>query len=395
MGIVSPLGNNIAEVLDSLRDGRSGVELVPERKEHGIRSALVGTLKNFVPTNFEREHERHLHETSRVALTAAVQAVKDAGLTDDQVRSERTGAIVGECSNLGETYQQCHTRDVQKKRLTSLALARTMGSTVSANVNVILGVRGQCYSVMSACASGANAIGHGTQLIRLGLQDRVIAGGSQEGSWEFGCLFEALRVFSNREDAPTRASRPFDKDRDGLVPAQGAGFVVLEEYEQARARGATIYGEVLGYAANSDGLNMTTPSGEGGVRCMRMALADAHLNPDDIDYINAHATGTDVGDAAEAKGIVEVFGNHPFVSSTKSMTGHEVAAAGATELIYTLLMMQHGFVAPNINLDEVDPECAGMNIVANHAIDARLNIAMSNSFGFGGVNNVLVVARPK
>jgi 3-oxoacyl-[acyl-carrier-protein] synthase-1 len=395
MGVVSPLGNNVSEVLDALRNGRSGVEFVPERKERGLRSALLGTLKNFVPLKFDREHERHLHDTSRVALTAAMQAVNDAGLTDEQVRNERTGAIVGECSNLGETYQQCYTKDVSKKRLTSLALARTMGSTVSANVNVILGVRGQCYSVMSACASGANAIANGTQLIRLGLQDRVIAGGSQEGSWEFGCLFEALRVFSNREQQPQQASRPFDKNRDGLVPAQGSGFVVLEEFEQARARGARIYGEIIGCGANSDGLNMTTPSGEGGMRCMRLALADADLNPDDIDYINAHATSTDVGDAAEARGIVEVFGNRPFVSSTKSMTGHETAAAGATELIYTLLMMQHGFIAPNINLQEVDPECAGMNIVANQAIDARVNIAMSNSFGFGGVNNVLIVSRPR
>lgn len=394
LGIVSPLGNSVTEVLESLRQGRSGVEFVPERKELGFRSALAGRLRNFIPRTFDREHERHLGDGGRMAMTAVCQAVEDAGLNDELLRSERTGAIVGNGGNMRDIYQLCYTKAVLKKKLPSLSLARTMTSTVSANINVILGIQGQCYSVGAACASGSTAIGHATQWIRLGLQDRMIAGGLQEGSWEFDCLFEALRVFSNREQAPAQASRPFDKFRDGLVPSVGAGFVVLENYDQARARGARIYAEVLGFAANSDGMNMTTPSGEGSVRCMRMALADARLNPDDIDYINAHATSTDVGDPVEAKGIVEVFGSKPYVSSTKSMTGHETAAAGATELIYTILMLQHGFVAPNINIEEIDPECAGMNLVANEAIDARLRIAMSNSFGFGGVNNVLIVGLP-
>lgn len=394
LGIVSSLGNNATEVLDSLRCGRSGIEFVPERKALGLRSGLVGTLKQFEPEKFDREHERHLGDGGRLAMTAVRQAVRDSGLGEEQIRSDRTGAIVGNCGNMRDIYDMCYDKVVNKKRLTSLALARTMTSTISANMNVILGVRGQCYTVGAACASGATAIGHAAQWIRLGMQDRMIAGGVQEGSWQFDCLFDALRVFSNREDNPAAASRPFDKHRDGLVPSVGAGFVLLENLEQAQARGANIYAEIRGYAANSDGLNMTTPSGEGSSRCMRMALDDAGISADQVDYINAHATATDVGDAAEAKGIVEVFGGRPFVSSTKSMTGHEIGAAGATELIHTLLMMKHNFIAPNINIEEIDPECAGINLVANQAIEAKINSAVSNSFGFGGVNTVLVVSRP-
>jgi 3-oxoacyl-[acyl-carrier-protein] synthase-1 len=276
-----------------------------------------------------------------------------------------------------------------------MALARAMHSTVSANIGVLLGTRGQCYTICSACAASASAVAQGAQLIRLGLQDRVLAGGMQEGTWEFDVLFDALRVFSMRESSPHEASRPFDKNRDGLVPSIGSGFVVLEEYEQAVARGATLYGELAGYASNSDGYKMTTPSGEGSVRCMYLALADAGLKPEQIDYINAHATSTEVGDAVEAQGIAEVFGDRPFVSSTKSMTGHETGAAGSNELIYTLLMMRHGFIAPNINLEEIDPVCAGIKIAANRAIEQPIRYAMSNSFGFGGTNTVLVVKQPQ
>jgi len=393
MGIVSSLGNSVPEVLVALREGRSGIEYVPERKELGFRSALAGRLKGFVPPQLDREQDRQLGDSGRMALVAARQAVADARLTDEQVRSDRTGAIVGNVANMHDIYQFGYTKAVLKRKLPSLSLARAMGSTISANLNVILGLRGQCYTVCSACASGATAIGHATQWIRLGMLDRALAGGVQEGSWEFDCMFESLRVFSNREHAPAEASRPFDKNRDGLVPSVGSGFVVVENYAQAVARGAPIYAEILGVASNADGYAITTPSGEGSVRCMRMALADAGIGPDEVDYVNAHATSTKVGDAVEAQGIVEVFGGRPYVSSTKSMTGHEIGASGATELIYTLLMMKHGFIAPNINVEEIDDDCRGINLVANDAIEAPVRVAMSNSFGFGGVNCVLVVRR--
>ncbi len=394
LGIVSSLGNSVDEVRASLQAGRSGVELVPERASLGFRSRLAGTIKNFVAETFDREHERHLGDGGRLAMSAVMQAVRDADLSAELLQSDRCGAIVGNCGNMRDIYQFNHIRRELKKKLPALALARSMNSTVSANINVILGLRGQCYTVCAACASGAMAIGLAAQSIRAGMQDRMIAGAIQEGSTEFDLLFEALRVFSQREDIPMQASRPFDRRRDGLVPSAGAGFVVLENYEQAVARGIPIHGEIIGFASNSDGFSMTTPSGEGSLRCMRMALADAGLTPDAVDYINAHATSTQVGDTVEANGIRDVFGSRPFVSSTKSMTGHETAASGATELIYTLLMMRHRFIAPSINIEELDPECAGINLVMNEAVETPIRVAMSNSFGFGGVNNALIVSRP-
>jgi 3-oxoacyl-[acyl-carrier-protein] synthase-1 len=225
------------------------------------------------------------------------------------------------------------------------------------------------------------------------MQDRAIAGGVHEDTWEYCCHFDALKAFSLREDEPTKASRPFDKHRDGLVPSAGSGLIVLEDLEAARQRGATIYAELIGYAFTSDGSDMTIPSGEGSVRCMRQALQDAGIRPDEVDYINAHATSTPVGDVSEARAIAEVFGRGPYVSSTKSMTGHEQGACGSTEVIYTLLMMRDRFVAPTINLDELDPECDGINLVANRAIEAKIDVAASNAFGFGGVNTCLVMRK--
>jgi 3-oxoacyl-[acyl-carrier-protein] synthase-1 len=225
------------------------------------------------------------------------------------------------------------------------------------------------------------------------MQDRAIAGGVHEDTWEYFCHFDALKAFSMREDEPTKASRPFDKHRDGLVPSAGGGLVVLEELEQARARGAAIYAELIGYAFTSDGNDMTIPSGEGSVRCMRQALQEAGVRADEVDYINAHATSTPVGDVSEAQAIGAVFGQGPYVSSTKSMTGHEQGACGSTEVIYTLLMMREGFVAPTINLDEVDPACEGIKLVANRAIGTRIGMAASNAFGFGGVNTCLVLRK--
>jgi 3-oxoacyl-[acyl-carrier-protein] synthase-1 len=268
-----------------------------------------------------------------------------------------------------------------------------MTDSVSANLSVLLGTKGYSLTVSAACATGAVAIGHAAQLIRAGLQDVCICGGVQEDSWEYFCQFDALQVVSMREDEPTKASRPFDEHRDGFVPSAGCGIVVLEELEAARRRGATIYAELIGYSFASDGYDMTSPSGEGSVRCMEQALRDAGVTADCVNYINAHATSTPIGDAMEAQAIAKVFGSGPYVSSTKSMTGHEQGTSGSNELIYTLLMMTHNFVAPTINLEKLDARCAEINLVANHAIAANIDIAASNSFGFGGVNTCILVKK--
>lgn len=394
MGVISSLGHELAEVADALRQGRSGVELIPGRKELGFRSALAGKISDFAGPDVSKTAGRYLNSGSRMGVAAAMKAVEDTGLSEDQLANERTGVIVGNTGNMADIFQLVHQKYVTKKKLTAGALVRTMPSTVSAHLSIMYHTRGQSMTVSAACASGSTAISQATQLVQIGAQDRVIAGGVQETTWEFDSLFDALRVFSKREDRPAEASRPFDRNRDGLVPSGGSGFVFLEEYELAKSRGAKIYGEIIGHASNSDGEDMTTPSGIGSVLCMRKALTNAGLRADQIDYINAHATSTTKGDAVEAQSIKEVFEDRPYVSSTKSMTGHEVGAAGATEVIYTLLMMEHGFVAPSINIQEVGPDCHGIRIVANQAIEADLNVAMSNSFGFGGVNTVLVVKKP-
>lgn len=392
MGIVSCIGNSREEVAESLRRGRSGIVAVPERKALGFHSCLAGTIKNFVPPPLDKRDARSMGFGALMGLDAARQAIDDAGLTDELVRHDRTGVIIGNCSIMHEIHQCASDMQVGKK-LGGAALPRTMASTVSANLSVLLGARGHSMTVSAACASGALAVGHAANLVRTGMQDRMFAGATQEGSWEYDCTFDALRVFSRREHSPAEASRPFDEDRDGLVPSAGAAVVVIEEYEQAKARGTPIYAELIGFGTNCDGYKMTTPSGIGGVECMKLAMADAGVGPDKIDYVNAHATSTPVGDVQESQAIAQVFGERPFVSSTKSMTGHEIAAAGATELIYTLLMMRHGFIAPNINVRRIDDECRGIKVVANEAIDARIDLALSNSFGFGGVNACLVVKR--
>lgn len=393
MGIISSIGNSLDEVTGSLQEGRSGIELVAERMEMGFHSPLAGTIKNFEHPALPKKSLRQIGQGGLFAYTAARQAIDDAGLGEAEIGHDRTGLIIGNSGNMHDVYQNCYLFGEQKKKLSGMALPRTMSSSVSANLSVLLRTRGYCMTVASACASGASAIGQAAQLIRFGLQDRVITGGVHEGSWEYDCNFDALRVFSQREQQPALASRPFDKHRDGLVPSAGAGMVMLEDWEHARARGARIYAELVGYAANSDGFDMTTATGTGGIKCMELALADAGIPADRVDYVNAHATSTPTGDAIEAQSIAKVFGRHSLVSSTKSMTGHEIGAAGSNEFIYTLLMMKHGFVAPSINIEELDERCAGINIVINQAVEKSLNIAVSNSFGFGGVNAVLVLKK--
>ncbi|CAK9094280.1 3-oxoacyl-[acyl-carrier-protein] synthase 1 (3-oxoacyl-[acyl-carrier-protein] synthase I) (Beta-ketoacyl-ACP synthase I) (KAS I), partial [Durusdinium trenchii] len=351
LSAVRLFSGNDPHVLDGLRNGRSGVELVEEYKELGFRSALAGTLKDFEAPDLDRVYKRQMGRNGLIAMSAALEAIADARLEDSLIRTPRCGVIIGNSGPYEETYQLVHQKHILKKKLTSFALPRAMASTVSANMSVALGTQGHCMTVSTAGSGAATALTLAAQTIRVGLQDQIISGGVHL-------------------DHPTAASRPFHRDRDGLVPATAAGILVLENYDVAVNRGAPIYGEIIGYASNSDGAEMTTPSGEGSVRCMKLALEDAGVSPDEVDYINAHATGTQLGDTVEAQGIASVFGDRPYVSATKSMTGHEVAAAGATELIYTLLMMKHEFIAPTINLDAIDDACACIR----HAT-ARMKIA--------------------
>jgi 3-oxoacyl-[acyl-carrier-protein] synthase-1 len=393
LGIVSTIGNNIKEVLASLQQGRSGIEFVPERKALGFRSALGGRIKDLSVPIVPKRNLRQMGPASLLAVHAAQQALEDAGMDPGELQSGREGVVMGNVANAQDIYQQCRMFHDKTMRLGGTAMQKAMTDSVSANLSVLLGTKGYALTISAACATGAVTIGFSAQLIRWGLQDLCVCGGAQEDGWEGVCHFDALQAFSIRENEPTKASRPFDKARDGLVPSAGAGIVVLEELEHARRRGARIYAELVGFAMNSDGYDMTIPSGEGSVRCMELALEDARMPRDQVDYINAHATSTPVGDTAEAQAIAKVFGKRPYVSSTKSMTGHELGAAGSNELIYCLAMMEHNFIAPNINLDEIDPQCAGINIVANQALETRINVAASNSFGFGGVNTCIILKR--
>jgi 3-oxoacyl-[acyl-carrier-protein] synthase I len=394
IGIISCIGNNPQEVLKSLQEGRSGIEYLPERKSLGFRSALGGTIKGLGPPDIPKRNLRQMSVGAQLAVHAVRQALQDAELGPHRLKDEGTGIIIGNIGNFQDTYQQCRLFHDKRLRLGGTALQRVMVDSISANLSVLLGTKGYSLTVSAACATGGAAIGLGSQLIRGGMQDRVICGGIQEDTWEYFCHFDALQAFSMREEEPTKASRPFDRSRDGLVPSAGAGIVVLEDLERAQRRGAKIYAELIGYAFASDGHDMTSPSGEGSVRCMQQALRDAGMAAEQVTYINAHATSTPIGDAGEAQAIATVFGRRPFVSSTKSMTGHEQGAAGSNEIIYTLLMMEHRFIAPTINLEEIDPQCEGINVVANIPVAAEIDIAASNSFGFGGVNTCLLLKRP-
>jgi 3-oxoacyl-[acyl-carrier-protein] synthase-1 len=393
MGIVSSIGNTTAEVVTSLRQGRSGIELIPERKGLGFRSALGGRIKNLPALDAPKRNLRQMGPGSQLAVHAAQQAIADAGIEPPVFQSGRVGVVVGNIGNAQDIYRQCRMFHDKTMKLGGTAMQKAMTDSVSANLSVLLGTRGYALTMSAACATGAVTIGFSSQLIRWGLQDLCICGGTQEDGWESVCHFDALQAFSTREDDPTKASRPFDKYRDGLVPSVGAGIVILEELEHAQRRGARIYAEVMGYATNSDGYDMTVPSGEGTVRCMELALEDAGMAPGQVDYLNAHATSTPVGDAVEARAIAQVFGDGTYVSSTKSMTGHELGAAGSNELIYCLLMMQHNFIAPNINIEEIDPQCLGINLVANRSREAPIDVAASNSSGFGGVNTCIILQR--
>ncbi|MCL2789384.1 MAG: beta-ketoacyl-ACP synthase I [Desulfobulbus sp.] len=390
MGIVSPLGDSIAEVLASLQAGRSGIRPHPSYREIGLRSQIGGFTRVDLKEQIDKKHLRFMGNAAAYASIAMQQAIADAGLSEQEVSHPRTGLIIGSGGTSAENVVA--TADIMRekglKRLSPFMVPRTMSSTTSACLTSTHRIKGLCYSISSACATGSHCIGAAMEQIQLGKQDVIFAGGADEEHWTQTAMFDAMGALSTRfNDNPERASRPYDRDRDGFVVANGAGLVVLEEYERAKKRGANIYAEVMGYGATTDGSDMVQPSGEGAVRCILQALA-ALSAP--IDYINAHGTSTPIGDLVELRAIREVFGtDNPPISSTKSLSGHSLGAAGVHEVIYSLLMLNHGFICGSANIEAMDPEAAGHNIVTANR-DDRLTTVMSNSYGFGGTNACLI-----
>ncbi|MEQ9555938.1 MAG: beta-ketoacyl-ACP synthase I [Rhodospirillales bacterium] len=395
MGIVSPIGSNVAEVTDSLRAGRSGIVFCPEYAERGFRSHLHGAPTIDMDDKIDRKLRRFMGDGAAYTYIAMQEAITDAGLSDADVSDERTGLVMGSGGpSTSALIDAADTaRDRGAKRIGPYAVPKAMCSTVSANMATAYHMRGLSYSISSACSTSAHCIGNGAELIQWGKQDVVFAGGGEELHWSLTVLFDAMGALSSKyNDTPERASRPFDVDRDGFVIAGGAGVVVLEELEHAKARGAKIYGEVVGYGATSDGVDMVAPSGEGAMRCMR--LATAALGNTKVDYINAHGTSTPAGDMTELRAIQEVFGAHkPKISSTKSLTGHSQGATGAHEAIYSLIMLNNDFIAATANEENLDPEAGDAEIVTKRIDDAGLNCVLSNSFGFGGTNATLAFKR--
>ncbi|QBZ83986.1 3-oxoacyl-[acyl-carrier-protein] synthase 1 [Hydrogenovibrio crunogenus] len=397
LGVVSSLGNNKEEVTDSLRNGRSGIVYAPEYEENGLRSHVHGAVKNLdFSEHINRKSLRFMGDAAAYTYISMDQAIKDAGLTEDQVSNVRTGLVAGSGggSNSNSTQAVETAREKGVKRVGPYMVTRTMGSTVSACLATPFKIKGINYSISSACSTSAHCIGTAVEQIQLGKQDIVFAGGGEELHWTMSVLFDAMGALSTKyNDTPDKASRAYDADRDGFVIAGGGGMVVVEELEHALARGAKIYAEITGYGANSDGYDMVAPSGEGAVRCMNLALSTVK---GDVDYINPHGTSTPVGDTKEAAAIREVFGAKvPKISSTKSMSGHSLGAAGVHEFIYSLMMLENDFIAPSINIETMDPECEGMPIVTELQENAGLTRMMSNSFGFGGTNASLVFEKYK
>ncbi|AQU84626.1 MAG: beta-ketoacyl-ACP synthase I [Halomonas sp.] len=394
LGIVSCLGNDQQQVLDALKNGRSGIRFKEEYAERGFRSHVAGSVNIDLDALIDRKLRRFMGDAAAYAYVSMAQAIEDAGLSEEQVSNERTGLIAG--SGGASSANQVEAADVMRekglRRVGPYRVTRTMGSTVSACLATPFKIKGVNYSISSACATSAHCIGSAMEQIQLGKQDIVFAGGGEEEHWTLSCLFDAMGALSTHyNDSPEKASRPYDQARDGFVIAGGGGMLVLEELEHAKARGAKIYGELVGYGATSDGHDMVAPSGEGATRCMRQAMATVS---GDIDYINTHGTSTPVGDVAELKAVRAVFGNStPAMSSTKSLTGHSLGATGVQEAIYSLLMMQHSFVAASANVEQLDEQADGFDIVTERRDDVAIERVLSNSFGFGGTNACLVFQR--
>ncbi|WP_110603350.1 beta-ketoacyl-ACP synthase I [Salinicola lusitanus] len=394
LGIVSCLGNDAQQVLDSLRQGRSGIRFKPEYAELGFRSQVAGVVDIDIESLVDRKQLRFMGDAAAYAYIAMQQAIDDAGLDASDISNPRTGLIAG--SGGASSANQVEAADVMRekglRRVGPYRVTRTMGSTVSACLATPFKIKGVNYSISSACATSAHCIGSAVEQIQLGKQDVVFAGGGEEEHWTLSCLFDAMGALTTHyNDTPEKASRPYDVDRDGFIIAGGGGMLVIEELEHAKARGARIYAEVTGYGATSDGHDMVAPSGEGAARCMRQALAGLEGK---VDYVNTHGTSTPVGDVAELKAIREVFGDStPAMSSTKSLTGHSLGATGVQEAIYSLLMMENRFICASANIDTLDEQASGFDIVRQRREDVDIRRVLSNSFGFGGTNACLVLDR--
>ncbi|WP_299969071.1 beta-ketoacyl-ACP synthase I [uncultured Roseobacter sp.] len=398
LGIVSSIGNNAEEVLAALKAGSSGITACPDMVEHGFRSQIAGTLKIDVAEHVDKRTLRFMGPGSAYAYIAMGQAIADAGLSEDMVSNPRTGLVAG--SGGPSTSAMLTAHEVVKKtgatkRIGPFAVPKCMSSTVSANLSTAYKIKGINYSITSACSTSLHCIGNAAEQIMLGKQDVMFAGGGEELDWTLSCLFDAMGAMSSKyNDTPERASRAFDADRDGFVISGGGGIVVLEDLDHAVARGARIYAEVTGYAATSDGHDMVAPSGEGGGRAMELALATLPEGRS-VSYINAHGTSTPAGDQPEMEAVRRAFKGRtqPPVSSTKSMTGHSQGAAGAQEAIYCLLMLEHDFIAPSINVETLDPAFEPGEIATSYIGDAGLDSVMTNSFGFGGTNGSMILSR--
>lgn len=398
LGIVSPIGNSVDEVAEALKAGRSGIERSEEMAELGFRSQVAGTLKIDPAEHVDKRALRFMGPGAAYAHVAMRQAIADAGLSDGEVSHERTGLIAGSGGPSTSALFHAHQtvlRTGSPKKIGPFAVPRGMCSTVSANLATAYRIKGMSYSISSACSTSLHCIGAAAEQVAMGKQDLMFAGGAEELDWTLSCLFDAMGAMSSKfNDEPQRASRAYDAHRDGFVIAGGAGMVVIEERERALARGARIWAEVTGFAATSDGHDMVAPSGEGGERAMRLALATLPEGRR-VSYINAHGTSTPVGDVGEVLAVRRTFGeDHPPISSTKSMTGHSQGATGAQEAIYCCLMLRDDFIAPSINVDELDPELRPGEIATEAVEGAGLDTVMTNSFGFGGTNGSMLLSRP-
>lgn len=399
MGIVSSLGNNKSEVLESLREGRSGITYQPEYAERGLRSHVAGSIKNLnLEELIDRKLLRFMAKGHAYAWLAMQEAIADAALPEEMVSNVRTGLIVGAGGASHESILEGidTLREKGVRRVGPYMVTKAMASGVSACLATGAKIKGVNYGISSACSTSAHCIGAGVEQIQLGKQDVVFAGGAEEEHWTLSFMFDAMGALSSKyNETPDKASRTYDANRDGFVISGGGGIVVLEEYEHAKARGAKIYAEVVGYGATSDGYDMVAPSGEGAIRCMRLALEGVEGN---IDYINTHGTSTPVGDTKELEAIREVFGENglkqnPAIASTKSLSGHALGAAGVNEAIYSLLMMENSFIAASANIETLDPAAEGLNVVREPIKNIKVETALSNSFGFGGTNATLVFSR--
>lgn len=396
LGIVSSIGNNRDEVVRSLREGASGIEFSQEYADMGFRSHVHGPIRLNLAELIDRKLKRFMGDGAAFNYLAMQQAIDDAGLEAGDISNPRTGLVMGSggpsTQNIVDAADILRSKGV--KRIGPYMVTRGMSSTNSACLATPFNIKGVNYSITSACSTSAHCIGNGAELIQFGKQDIVFAGGGEEVHWTLSVLFDAMGAMSSKYNgSPEKASRAFDVDRDGFVISGGGGVLVLEELEHARARGAKIYAELVGYGATSDGFDMVQPSGEGAVRCMQQALATTDRR---IDYINAHGTSTPVGDIKELEAIREVFGEDiPSISSTKSLTGHALGAAGVNEAIYSLLMMQENFICSSANIEKLEPAAEGLPVVQQRIDNAGLNCVMSNSFGFGGTNACLVFAKPE